>query len=82
MVWFNGGPGCSSLLGFFAEHGPYIIDDGEDHIKANPYPWNMRANVMYLESPAGVGYSFGARGEPDRSHNDMSTSEDAYVALV
>ena len=58
VIWFNGGPMCSSLLGFFQEHGPWVIDDGETEIKQNPYPWNLRANVLYLESPAGVGYSF------------------------
>jgi cathepsin A (carboxypeptidase C) len=58
LLWFNGGPGCSSLLGFFQEHGPYIIDDGEDYLKENPYPWNLRANLVYIESPAGVGYTY------------------------
>ena len=48
------------MLGLFQEHGPWVIDDGETRIKKNPYPWNLRANVAYIESPAGVGYSYAA----------------------
>lgn len=80
VVWFNGGPGCSSMLALFQEHGPFVFDDGETVIKPNPEPWNKRANVLYIESPAGVGYSHGAN-EEDRRHNDLTTSEDAFAAL-
>lgn len=73
IIWFNGGPGCSSMLGFMQENGPQVIDDGEDFIKQNPYPWNGRANVIWLESPAGVGYSIAGSAE-DWQQNDMTQS--------
>jgi carboxypeptidase C (cathepsin A) len=71
LIWFNGGPGCSSLLGLFQENGPFIIDDGETIIKPNPFPWNQRANLLYIESPAGVGFSI-ANSSDDLLHSDMS----------
>ena len=80
IVWFNGGPGCSSLLGFMQEHGPFVIDDNSTVVKKNDYPWNLNANVLYLESPAGVGWSVGEKVS-DYKHTDMSTSQDAFVAL-
>jgi len=63
VIWFNGGPGCSSMLAFMQENGPIAIDDGEDYIKTNPYPWNQRANMIWLESPAGVGCSIAGTAE-------------------
>ena len=81
LLWFNGGPGCSSLLGFMQEHGPCIIDDGETKVKKNPYPWNLKANVLYLESPAGVGFSYAA-GPYDNKFNDLLSSHDNLQALI
>jgi carboxypeptidase C (cathepsin A) len=71
LIWFNGGPGCSSLSDFFMLSGPYIFDDGETVIKPNPWPWNLRANMLYIENPAGVGYSWALNPE-DLLHNDIS----------
>ena len=69
------------MLALFMEHGPYTIDDGQYYIKKNPEPWNKRANMLYIESPAGVGFST-ADTPNDLQHNDMSTSEDALTALI
>ena len=80
LLWFNGGPGCSSMEGLFAELGPFIFDDGETIIKPNPFPWNMNASVLYIESPAGVGYSI-ANNSDDYKHSDVSQSEDLFAGL-
>ncbi|KAF6771000.1 hypothetical protein AHF37_10151 [Paragonimus kellicotti] len=54
VLWLNGGPGCSSLNGLLMENGPFIVSD---------VLIGMFANVLYLEAPAGVGYSYAERWE-------------------
>ena len=81
VIWFNGGPGCSSMLAFAQENGPINIDDNTRSLEKNPHPWNTNASLLYLESPAGVGFSYAADNE-SMTHSDMSQSEDAYAALV
>lgn len=81
VIWFNGGPGCSSLLGYFQEHGPWVIEDNANEIHRNPNPWNKNASMLYIESPAGVGFSV-ANNTEDNSFNDMTQSRDAMTALM
>ena len=57
IIWFNGGPGCSSLLGFIQEHGPWVMEDETKTFHENEYSWNKETNIVYIESPAGVGFS-------------------------
>jgi carboxypeptidase C (cathepsin A) len=56
VLWLNGGPGCSSLLGAMQENGPFLFGEGLSIVR-NPYSWNTNASVIYFESPPGVGYS-------------------------
>ncbi|RZC60756.1 hypothetical protein C5167_022510, partial [Papaver somniferum] len=57
-LWLNGGPGCSSLgFGAFMEHGPFQSDKNGFLIN-NKYSWNLESNMLYVESPIGVGYSY------------------------
>mmetsp|Transcript_60748 Transcript_60748/g.109458 ORF Transcript_60748/g.109458 Transcript_60748/m.109458 type:complete len:549 (-) Transcript_60748:22-1668(-) len=57
VLWLNGGPGSTSILGFLQEHGPLLIN-ATGGLMHNPYAWTKQANVMIIESPAGVGYSY------------------------
>lgn len=82
IMWFNGGPGCSSMLGAFQELGPYLVDpELNPNYQVNPYSWNRNASMLFVESPAGVGFSI-ANLTSDKSTNDMRQSQDAMVALL
>ncbi|KAH7511722.1 hypothetical protein FEM48_Zijuj12G0013000 [Ziziphus jujuba var. spinosa] len=80
VLWLNGGPGCSSIgAGAFCEHGPFK-PSGNILLK-NEYSWNKEANMLYLESPAGVGFSYSANESFYTSVNDQKTAEDNLVFL-
>jgi carboxypeptidase C (cathepsin A) len=70
LFWFNGGPGCSSLLGALYEHGPFLVNDAFASLIYNQYGWNLRANVVYIESPAQVGFSY-MDGKAPRWNDDL-----------
>ena len=57
VLWLNGGPGSSSVLGMLQEQGPLIIN-ATGGLTHNPYSWTKVANLVVLESPTGVGYSY------------------------
>jgi carboxypeptidase C (cathepsin A) len=81
VLWLNGGPGCSSLLGFIQEHGPVIIPDYTATFKTNEFSWNKNANMLYLESPAGVGFSYNDNTEK-LDWNDEKSGQDNRVAIL
>ncbi len=56
LMWIQGGPGCSSLLGLFMENGPYLFALNSTYFR-NPYSWNEVADTLYVDQPPGVGFS-------------------------
>ncbi|TVY16076.1 Carboxypeptidase S1 [Lachnellula arida] len=58
-TWFNGGPGCSSMIGLFQENGPCHFVDGSSTPSLNPYSFNEYANMLYVDQPIGTGFSYG-----------------------
>ncbi|XP_047308567.1 serine carboxypeptidase-like 45 [Impatiens glandulifera] len=80
VLWLNGGPGCSSVgAGAFCEHGPFK-PSGDVLIK-NEYSWNKVANMLYLESPAGVGFSYSTNDSFYKGLNDTITARDNLIFL-
>jgi serine carboxypeptidase-like clade 1 len=57
VLWLNGGPGSSSILGLLQENGPLLMN-ATGGLMVNPYSWTTAAHLLVLESPVGVGYSY------------------------
>ncbi|KAL6552851.1 Serine carboxypeptidase-like 26 [Orobanche hederae] len=83
VLWLNGGPGCSSLaFGAFEEIGPFRINSDGKTLNLNPDSWNKLANLLFLESPAGVGFSYSNTSSDLYTVGDTRTAQDAYAFLV
>ncbi|KAJ0408978.1 hypothetical protein P43SY_002857 [Pythium insidiosum] len=70
IIWLTGGPGCSSILALFVENGPCSIKD-DLSLERNPYSWNERANIMWIDQPIGVGFSYGDKSEYDSTEKEV-----------
>ncbi|KAK3422942.1 hypothetical protein EUGRSUZ_G03292, partial [Eucalyptus grandis] len=83
LLWLNGGPGCSSLAyGAMQELGPFRVYSDGKTLYRNKFAWNIAANVLFLESPAGVGFSYSNTTSDYGSNGDSDTAADNYVFLL
>ena len=46
VAWFNGGPGCSSMLAMFQENGPFLMNTPTQALNYNEWSWTDFANVV------------------------------------
>ncbi|RXH86989.1 hypothetical protein DVH24_028489 [Malus domestica] len=86
VLWLNGGPGCSSFDGFVYEHGPFNFEKAKTkgslpQLHLNPYSWSKVSNIIYLDSPAGVGFSY-SKNETDYETGDLKTASDSHAFLL
>ncbi|EXC33987.1 Serine carboxypeptidase-like 34 [Morus notabilis] len=84
VLWLNGGPGCSSIgFGAAEELGPFFPQNGgKPKLKFNPYTWNNAANLLFLESPVGVGFSYTNTSSDITNLGDTITAQDSYIFLI
>ncbi|KAH7689934.1 Peptidase S10 serine carboxypeptidase protein [Dioscorea alata] len=62
LLWLSGGPGCSSFSALVFQNGPLkfksVYNGSLPTLVYHPFSWTKVSNMIYLDSPAGTGYSF------------------------
>ena len=82
VLWLNGGPGCSSLDGWAMENGPMQMDENGEY-QTNQYSWNRAANMLYIESPGDVGFSYiDSKYDYELEISDDIAAEDNLKAVL
>ncbi|KAG9157710.1 hypothetical protein Leryth_021223 [Lithospermum erythrorhizon] len=83
VIWLNGGPGCSSVAyGASEEIGPFRINKTASGLYLNRFAWNKLANLLFLETPAGVGFSYSNRSSDLTDTGDRRTAKDSLQFLI
>ncbi|PSN74945.1 hypothetical protein BS50DRAFT_567701 [Corynespora cassiicola Philippines] len=77
VLWLNGGPGCSSLMGLFMELGPSSVTKKLE-VKFNEFSWNSNASVIFIDQPVNVGYSYSSGSVS----NTVAAGKDIYALLT
>lgn len=80
VFWTNGGPGCSGLIGFLTEQGPFR-PDSQGNLQMNDWRWNKIANMVFLEQPVGVGFSYSDNSD-DYKIGDSQAAKDNLQTIL
>ncbi|KFK43762.1 hypothetical protein AALP_AA1G169400 [Arabis alpina] len=81
LVWLQGGPGCSSMIGNFYELGPWRVLSSATELESNPGAWNRLFGLLFVDNPIGVGFSIAA-SKQDIPRNQRQVAEHLHAALV
>ncbi|WCJ18019.1 serine carboxypeptidase-like 7 [Euphorbia peplus] len=81
LLYINGGPGCSSLNGFFYQIGPLKFDldsytGGLPSLLYTDDSWSKTVNILFLDAPVGAGFSYATTQE---AWNSTDTETAAQV---
>lgn len=78
LLWLQGGPGSSSMIGLFVENGPFSIID-ECEVELREFRWSKTHSVIYIDNPVGTGFSF--TNEDGFAQNETIIGEHLFEAL-
>ncbi|XP_020222785.1 serine carboxypeptidase-like 50 [Cajanus cajan] len=80
LIWLQGGPGCSSMLGNLYELGPWRVTESLT-LQPNPGAWNRIFGLLFLDSPIGSGFSVAATPE-EIPKDQNAVAEHLFVAIT
>ena len=94
IMWINGGPGASGMIGMLTELGQLQTMPSPGDPAAQPaspsatptlyynkFGWTKVGSLFTIEQPKGVGFSY-CTGKGKCVNTDESTAQDTYEALV
>eukprot|EP01147_Barroeca_monosierra_P002794 gene2794-5639_t len=90
VVWYQGGPGASSLYGLFVEFGPFKLNQlsmpaynttGIPSLISNEFSWTKLANVLVIDNPPPVGFSYCDPVGPSGKWNDSVVATSNHKML-
>ncbi|TVU25625.1 hypothetical protein EJB05_28128, partial [Eragrostis curvula] len=78
LLWLTGGVRCSVFSSLALEIGPVRFirepyNGSLPRLRYNPYSWTKAANILFVDSPVGAGYSF-SRDPKGYDVGDVSSS--------
>uniref|UniRef100_A0A4D5RUF0 Carboxypeptidase n=1 Tax=Ixodes scapularis TaxID=6945 RepID=A0A4D5RUF0_IXOSC len=79
ILWLQGGPGSSSMMGLFTESGPFVITD-TGIPKLRESTWTRSFSVLYVDNPVGAAFSFTGK-EQGYARNETDVGRNLLEAL-
>ncbi|XWS63920.1 hypothetical protein CRYUN_Cryun06bG0143000 [Craigia yunnanensis] len=87
LIWLQGGPGCSSMIGNLFELGPWRVvsshKQNADHLslERNPGSWNRLFGLLFLDNPIGTGFSIASTPQEIPKDQD-SVAKHLFAAIT
>ncbi|XP_004297368.1 PREDICTED: serine carboxypeptidase-like 50 [Fragaria vesca subsp. vesca] len=86
LIWLQGGPGCSSMIGNFFELGPWRVNFHKKPseplaLEPNSGSWNRIFGLLFLDNPIGSGFSIAAKPE-EIPTNQLGVAKHLFTAIT
>ncbi|KAF9274275.1 hypothetical protein BGZ68_000817 [Mortierella alpina] len=62
LIWLQGGPGSSSMIGLFFENGPIEVTENMKLVRRSVH-WADEYSLLFIDQPVGTGYSYVTRAK-------------------